>query len=69
MIHAGHEVRVNAKTAKAAKDVEANLALTAQELEARTERLASCLTMTGDLEGLKQRTDSLAHATHNQQTY
>ena len=35
----------------------------AQELEARTERLASCLAgITGDLDGVKQQTEELSHA-------
>ncbi|CAE7510622.1 unnamed protein product [Symbiodinium sp. CCMP2592] len=44
--------------AKTIKDVQSNVRLVAQELEARTERLASCLSgITGDLDGVKHQSE------------
>ena len=52
--------------AKTIKDVQGNVRLVAQELEARTERLASCLSrITGDLDGVKHQTQRLHVALHN----
>ena len=52
--------------AKTMKDVQNNVRLVAQELEARTERLASCLAgITGDLDGVKQQSEELSHALGN----
>ncbi|CAE7929218.1 unnamed protein product, partial [Symbiodinium necroappetens] len=49
--------------AKTIKDVQSNIRLVAQELEARTERLASCLSgITGDLDGVKHQTERLLNA-------
>ena len=42
------------------KDVQGNVRVVAQELEARTERLASCLLgITGDLDGVKHQSERL----------
>ncbi|CAE7468011.1 unnamed protein product [Symbiodinium sp. CCMP2592] len=54
--------------AKTIKDVQSNVRLVAQELEARTERLASCLSgITGDLDGVKHQSERLltAASDHN----
>ena len=49
--------------AKTIKDVQSNVRLVAQELEARTERLASCLSgITGDRDGVKPQTERLLNA-------
>ncbi|CAE6971992.1 GIP [Symbiodinium sp. CCMP2592] len=49
--------------AKTIKDVQSNVRLVAQELEARTERLASCLSgITGDLDGVKHQSERLLNA-------
>ena len=49
--------------AKTIKDVQGNVRLVAQELEARTKRLASCLSgITGDLDGVKHQTQRLLNA-------
>ena len=46
--------------AKTIKDVQDNVRLVAQELEAKPERLASCLSgITGDLDGVKHQTERL----------
>ena len=45
------------------KDVQSNVRLVAQELEARTERLAACLSgITGDLDGVKHQSERLLNA-------
>ena len=52
-----HEIRSEAKTAK---EVQLNVQQVASELEARTERLASCLlSLTNDMEGLRLQSDTL----------
>ena len=52
-----HEIRSEAKTAK---EVQLNVQQVASELEARTERLASCLlSLTNDLEGTRLQADTL----------
>ena len=55
-----HEIRSEAKTAK---EVQLNVQQVASELEARTERLASCLlSLTNDLEGTRLQADTLTNA-------
>ena len=52
-----HEIRSEAKTAK---EVQVNVQQVASELEARTERLASCLlSLTNDMEGMRLQSDTL----------
>ena len=55
-----HEIRSEAKTAK---EVQVNVQQVASELEARTERLASCLlSLTNDMEGMRLQSDTLFRA-------
>ena len=57
MIHAGHEVNQEAKTVR---DVQNNVHRVASELEARTDRLASCvMSLTNDIEGLRIQSETL----------
>ena len=52
-----HEIRSEAKTAK---DSQVNVQQVASELEARTERLATCLlSLTNDMEGMRLQSDTL----------
>ena len=52
-----HEIRSEAKTAK---EVQVNVQQVASELEARTERLASCLlSLTNDMERMRLQSDTL----------
>ena len=57
MLHAGHEVNQEAKTVR---DVQNNVHRVASELEARTDRLASCvMSLTNDIEGLRIQSETL----------
>ena len=57
MLHGGHEVNADAKTVR---DVQNNVHRVASELEARTERLAACLSsLTCDIETVRAQSETL----------
>ncbi|CAE7231546.1 unnamed protein product [Symbiodinium sp. CCMP2592] len=65
LIQANHAVNNDATSAQ---DIQANVHQVALELEARTQRLAACVSsLTGDLESVKLQTSSLLYAAQTQE--